>query len=75
MRAIITKGGIQTWINTRENKFIEQYFGSTELLEAKNLTERERYIAQNLVGRGVLDKDVDQGKSSYKLNINRTRRN
>lgn len=42
-----------------------------ELLDATNLSEREHYIAQNLVTRGVLDKDVDQGKASYKLNINR----
>jgi hypothetical protein len=71
MKVIVTKGGVQTWINTRENAFIEQYFQTDELLESKNLSERERYIAQNLVTRGVLDKDVDQGTASYKLNINR----
>jgi hypothetical protein len=74
MRAMITKGGIQTWINSRENQFIEQYFKSDELLEAENLNERERYIAQNLVTRGVLDKDVNEGKASYKLNINKMAR-
>jgi len=74
MRAMITKGGIQTWINSRENQFIEQYFKSDELLEAENLNERERYIAQNLVSRGVLDKDVNEGKASYKLNINKMAR-
>jgi hypothetical protein len=71
---MITKGGIQTWINSRENQFIEQYFKSDELLEAENLNERERYIAQNLVSRGVLDKDVNEGKASYKLNINKMAR-
>lgn len=71
MKVIVTKGGVQTWINTRENAFIEQYFQTDELLESENLSERERYIAQNLVTRGVLDKDVDQGTASYKLNINR----
>jgi hypothetical protein len=71
MKAIVTKGGMQTWINTRENAFIEQYFQTDELLESENLSEREHYIAQNLVTRGVLDKDVNQGKASYKLNINR----
>ena len=45
MRAIVTKGGIYNWINTRENKFIEENFSDNELLEANNLTERERYIA------------------------------
>jgi hypothetical protein len=74
MRAMITKGGIQTWINSRENQFIEQYFKSDELLEAESLNERERYIAQNLVTRGVLDKDVNEGKASYKLNINKMAR-
>jgi len=74
MKAMITKGGIQTWINSRENQFIEQYFKSDELLEAENLNERERYIAQNLVTRGVLDKDVNEGKASYKLNINKMAR-
>ena len=74
MRAMITKGGIQTWINSRENQFIEQYFKSDELLEAENLNERERNIAQNLVTRGVLDKDVNEGKVSYKLNINKMAR-
>lgn len=71
MRAITTKGGMQTWINSRENEFIEHYFKTDELLEGKNLSERESYIAQNLVTRGVLDKDVDQGSASFKLNINR----
>ena len=74
MRAMVTKGGIRTWINTRENSFIEKYFQTKELLEAENLTERERYIAQNLVSRGVLDKEVNEGKSSYKLNINKMAR-
>ena len=32
MRAMVTKGGIQTWINTRENSFIEKYFQTKELL-------------------------------------------
>ena len=71
MKAITTKGGVQTWINTRENSFIEQYFQTDSLLEGKSLSERELYIAQNLVTRGVLDKDLNQGSANYKLNINR----
>ena len=70
MRAMVTKGGIYTWINTRENKFIEENFSDNELLEANNLTERERYIAQELVGRGVLDKTVEGKNVQYKLNVN-----
>lgn len=75
MKSIVTKGGIYTWINTRENQFIEKYFQSDQLLERKDLNEREQYIAQTLVGRGVLDKDVNGQDVSYKLNINKFGRN
>ena len=70
MRAMVTKGGIYTWINVRENKFIEEKFDNVELLEKKELSEREQYIAQTLVGRGVLDKTTDGKEVAYKLNIN-----
>ncbi len=70
MRAMVTKGGIHTWISVRENKFIEENFDQIELLEQKELSEREQYIAQTLVGRGVLAKTVDGKDVAYKLNIN-----
>lgn len=70
MRAMVTKGGIYTWINVRENKFIEEKFENVELLEKKDLNEREQFIAQSLVGRGVLDKTIDGKEVAYKLNIN-----
>ena len=70
MRSMITKGGIYTCINVRENKFIEEKFDNVELLEKKELSEREQYIAQTLVGRGVLDKTTDGKEVAYKLNIN-----
>ena len=70
MRAMITKGGMYTWINVRENKFIEEKFENVDLLEKKDLNEREQYIAQTLVGRGVLDKTIDGKEVAYKLNIN-----
>jgi len=70
MRAMVTKGGIYTWINVRENKFIEEKFDNVELLEKNDLNEREQYIAQQLVGRGVLDKTIDGKNVAYKLNIN-----
>ena len=69
MRAMVTKGGLYTWINVRENKFIEEKFNDNELLEKKDLNEREQYIAQTLVGRGVLDRTVDGKNVAYKLNI------
>jgi hypothetical protein len=70
MRAIVTKGGFYTWINTRESKFLEQYFQGVELLDKQTLNEHEQYIAQNLVSRGVLDRIVDRKSVNYKLNIN-----
>ena len=71
MRAMITKGGLYTWINVRENKFIEEKFNETELLEKKDLNEREQYIAQTLVGRGVLERLIKDKKTSYKINTNK----
>ena len=70
MKTIVTKGGIMTWINTRENKFLDEHFKDNTVLEQKQLTERETYIASNLVTRGILDKDVNQKQVTYKLNMN-----
>jgi hypothetical protein len=70
MRAFITKGGIPTWVNTRENQFIEEKFTGIEKLNKTDLTEREDYLAKNLVTRGVLDKIVDRNGIYYKLNMN-----
>jgi hypothetical protein len=69
MRAMITKNGIYTWINTRENQFIEEHFSNNEKLDKKDLNEREQYIAQTLVSRGVLERFVDRNSTSYALNI------
>lgn len=71
MRAMVTKGGIYTWINTRENKFIEENFTEADAIRGEELNERERYIAQELVGRGVLDKTVEGKTVQYKLNRNK----
>lgn len=70
MRAFVTKGGFPTFVNLRESQFIEERFEGVELLEKSALTEREAYIAQMLVTRGVLDKVVNNGNVSYKLNVN-----
>ena len=59
MKTVVTKGGIMTWINTRENKFINEHFKDNTVLEQKQLTERETYIASNLVTRGILDKNIE----------------
>lgn len=71
MRSMITKGGIYTWINVRENKFIEEKFNENSELLKDDLNEREQYIAQTLVGRGVLEREVVDNSTSYKLNINK----
>ena len=71
MRSMITKGGIYTWINVRENKFIEEKFDKNSELLKDDLNEREQYIAQTLVGRGVLEREVVDNSTSYKLNINK----
>tara|TARA_B100000497_G_C7623684_1_gene374767 strand:- start:1000 stop:1215 length:216 start_codon:yes stop_codon:yes gene_type:complete len=68
---MVTKGGILTWINVVESEFIESHFSGDVLLEQTNLNEREKYIAQTLVGRGVLDKVVSGKQVNYKLNINK----
>jgi hypothetical protein len=69
MRAMVTKSGIYTWINTRENQFIEEHFSNNETLDKKDLNEREQYIAQTLVSRGILERFVDRNSTSYALNI------
>lgn len=73
MRSMVTKGGILTWINILESEFIESHFDNDELLSKTKLDEREKYIAQTLVGRGVLDKVVNGADINYKLNINKIR--
>lgn len=74
MRAFITKGGIPTWINLRENEFLYEKFNTTELVNKSDLTEREDYLAKTLVTRGVLDKVVDRNGTYYKLNMNNLNR-
>ena len=71
MKAILTKGGIYNWINTRENTFLEQYFEQDVNIEQQSLNEREQYIAQTLVTRGVLEKITDNGATKYKINKNK----
>lgn len=74
MRAFLAKGGIPTWINSRENNFLNEKFIEVELLNKNELTEREDYIAKNLVLRGVLDKVIDRNGTYYKLNSNNLNR-
>ena len=61
MRAMITQGGIHTWINTRENKS-EEKFNEVDTLFKEDSNEREQFLAQTLVGRGVLERKVKDKK-------------
>ena len=71
MKAIVTKGGIYTWLNVRENKFIEDKFQKNQKLSKEDLNEREQFIAQSLVGRGILEKSTKDNKVSYQINTNK----
>jgi hypothetical protein len=70
MKAFITKGGITTWVNSREYTFVNEKFSGVDLINKQDLTEREDYLAKTLVTRGVLDKVVDRKGTYYKLNMN-----
>jgi len=59
MKTMVTKGGITVWLSSRENQFIQEHFSEDKLLEKQNLNERDCYIAQSLVAKGVLDKDIN----------------
>lgn len=71
MRAMITKGGIYTWINSKENAFLEEKFtAGDDFVQKKDLNEREAHIAQTLVSRGILEKNINNKEVMYKLSIN-----
>ena len=48
MKAIVTKGGIYTWLNVRENKFIEEKFEQSEQLSKEDLNEREQFMLRKI---------------------------
>lgn len=71
MKAMITKGGLYTWLNVRENKFIEEKFNEADSVNKQDLNERDQYIAQTLVVRGILERRIRNKSTSYKLNTNK----
>lgn len=71
MKAMITKGGLYTWLNVRENKFIEENFNEADSVNKQDLNERDQYIAQTLVVRGILERRIRNKSTSYKLNTNK----
>jgi hypothetical protein len=70
MKTVMVKGGFDTWINSRENKFIKQMFADSDRIKISDLSEREAYIAENLLNRGVLRKYLKDNIKYYKLNTN-----
>ena len=71
MKAMITKGGLYTWLNVRENKFIEENFNEADSVNKQDLNERDQYIAQTLVVRGILERRIRNKSTSYQLNTNK----
>lgn len=71
MKAMITKGGLYTWLNVRENKFIEEKFNEADSVNKQDLNERDQYIAQTLVVRGILERRIRNKSTSYQLNTNK----
>lgn len=71
MKAMITKGGLYTWLNVRENKFIEEKFNEADSVNKQDLNERDQYIAQTLVVRGILERRIRNKSTTYKLNTNK----
>lgn len=69
MRLILTAGGINTFINVRESKFLETH--DTMPIHKKDLTEREKLIATQLCRKGVLNRHIRGGNTFYTLNVNK----
>ena len=70
MRTVLTQGGIPTFVSTNEFDFISGL--SEQDISSKQLTERERYIADNLVSRGVLKRiNGKYGINRNQFNIGR----
>lgn len=65
MKSVETPGGIPVFINTLENKVYECIMNETC---KDDLSERDAYIADQLVGRNVLKRTIKDGKTYYSKN-------
>jgi hypothetical protein len=63
MKTVETPGGVPVFINTLENKVYECIIEETC---KSDLSERDAYIAQQLVNKGILSRVVKEGKTYYK---------
>lgn len=62
MKTIEMPGGIQMFINSLENKIYECIIEDTC---KDTLSERDAYIAEQLVGKGVLKRVTKENKTYY----------
>lgn len=71
MRTVLLAGGIETFLTVREGKFLDDH--ATDTIHKKDLTSREKLIANQMVHKGVLNRHVRSGNTFYSLNINKRR--
>lgn len=70
MRIVEFLGGLQLAITNEESDVLTK-FGSTEfIVEKSSLTEREQVIANQLVNKGVLVRRNQDGKITYRKQVN-----
>jgi FixJ family two-component response regulator len=69
MRTFTVAGGIQTFIALHEGRWLDDH--AAERVFKDELSERDQVIAQSLVARGVLNKQIAEGRIFYTRNINR----
>jgi len=65
MRMFTAPNGIAQPLSNREYKFLERCM--RESVCKRDLTERESYIAQQLVSRGILEKAVKEKTAYYRM--------
>ena len=65
MKTVEIPGGIPVFINTLENKVYECIIEETC---KSDLSERDAYIAQQLVNKGILKRTVREGKTYFNRN-------
>lgn len=70
MRTVLVSGGIETFVNIRESKWLDEHAEESKVYK-DDLTEREKVIATQLVRKGVLNLHVREGKTYYTRNINK----
>lgn len=65
MKTVEIPGGIPVFVNTLESKL---YDSIVDEMPKSALSERDQYTAQGLVNKGVLKREIREGKTFYKRN-------